>query len=93
MGNSKCVYIHIAKYLMYLSSFLTFSGAFEISLDPGVNLSVLIKPVLPWCPLCSGTTCYTDKKIYPGERFTFTFGCPSPEKHWVLMIEKHVGKL
>lgn len=87
-----------AKYDMQSFVLFTFSGALNISIRPADKISVLIKPgpstqAEKFCKMCAGRDCFPERKIQPGEQFNFSFGCSMPEKYWVLVVERYIGKL
>lgn len=73
------------------------SEASEIALPPGSGVTVLIRPRTPALP---GKPCYIifSKKhmimlsIKSGERKAFSFNCQNPEHHFVVEIQKNIGK-
>uniref|UniRef100_A0A8D0H2S0 CUB domain containing protein 1 n=1 Tax=Sphenodon punctatus TaxID=8508 RepID=A0A8D0H2S0_SPHPU len=70
-------------------------STFEISLRSPDNITVTIKPgssvpaVQP-CKMCRGQSCFTVLKIKPGEKVTFRFNCATPEKYFVVEIQKNI---
>ncbi|KAJ7322590.1 hypothetical protein JRQ81_018877 [Phrynocephalus forsythii] len=84
----------LTKLLLAVELILQGAGADEISLHRNHNISVRIKPgimFLKTCPLRAGGKSYfIEQKILPGQSFNFAFDCPTPEKYWVLVIEKNI---
>ncbi|KAH0627242.1 hypothetical protein JD844_002748 [Phrynosoma platyrhinos] len=68
------------------------SGAIEINLHRVDNVTVRIKPgssVLKTCAIrIQGKQYFSEQKIYSGQRSDFTFDCSTPERYWVLVVEK-----
>lgn len=83
--------------LLLMSPLCLPSEAFEIALPPGSGITVHIRLA---SPALSVKACYitvsrqhlTELTVKPGERRSFTFSCSSPEKHFVLKIEKSIGE-
>ncbi|XP_060637764.2 CUB domain-containing protein 1 [Anolis sagrei] len=70
------------------------AGAFEINLFRIFNVTIWIKPGYPDLKTCGirtgGKQYFSEQKINPGERPDFTFSCSTPERHWVLLVEKNI---
>ncbi|XP_061442907.1 CUB domain-containing protein 1 isoform X2 [Rhineura floridana] len=81
-----------AKLLLVAALILQGAGAFEISLLRGENITVRIKPAPSTnCVLrVGGKQQLSELKIDPGQRLNFTFDCRTPEKYWILVIEKNI---
>lgn len=73
------------------------SDALEISLPHGNGLTVLMKlgpfalPVKP-CYIITSRKYVTTLSIKSGERKEFFFTCPNPQNHFVIEIQKSIGK-
>lgn len=71
--------------------------ALNISLPHGSGITVLIKPgpfTVPGkpCYLITSRKYVTTLSIKSGERKDFTFTCPNPQNHFVIEIQKNIGK-
>lgn len=77
-------------------SFFSFLASFTISLHKVDNVTVTIKPkpgVFPRCQIRVKTTFRSELRIKPGENVTFAFTCSTPEKYFVMEIQKNIGKM
>lgn len=73
------------------------SEASEIALPPGSGITVLIKPGTPTLPVKPCYIIFSKKPttmlfIKSGERKAFSFSCQNPENHFVVEIQKNIGK-
>ncbi|XP_060103700.1 CUB domain-containing protein 1 [Heteronotia binoei] len=71
------------------------AGALNISIRPVDKITVSVKPgpstqAEELCKMCAGSDCFSERKIQSGEQFNFSFRCPTPEKYWVLVIERYI---
>lgn len=76
--------------------FFSFLASFTISLHKVDNVTVTIKPkpgVFPRCQIRVKTTFRSELRIKPGENVTFAFTCSTPEKYFVMEIQKNIGKM
>uniref|UniRef100_A0A6J0URK1 CUB domain-containing protein 1 isoform X1 n=1 Tax=Pogona vitticeps TaxID=103695 RepID=A0A6J0URK1_9SAUR len=84
----------LTKLLLALELILQGAGAAEISLHRNESVTVRIKPEVLHLKTCAlrtgGKPFFTEQKIHPGQSFNFVFDCPTPEKYWVLVIEKNI---
>ncbi|NXG70748.1 CDCP1 protein, partial [Baryphthengus martii] len=68
-------------------------ASFTVSLRAVDNITVTIKPrpgVPPSCPIWVKKVIRAELKIKPGENVTFTFACSTPEKHFIMEIQKNI---
>ncbi|XP_026534265.1 CUB domain-containing protein 1 isoform X1 [Notechis scutatus] len=97
MAASRCVALPLARLVFVAVLALLRTGAFEISLPLGGNITVKIKPgfsSLNTCALHEGKkTHFSEKIIKPGQKFQFTFDCSTPEKYWSILVEKNIDCL
>lgn len=88
--------LHI-QIILLTSVFFLSSEASEIAVPHGSGITVLIKPGTPTLP---AKACYivvfkkhvTTLSIKSGERTVFSFSCQDPENHFVVEIQKNIGK-
>ncbi|XP_044312163.1 CUB domain-containing protein 1 isoform X1 [Varanus komodoensis] len=70
------------------------ADAFVINLRTVENITVKIKPGPADPKFCQlfvgGKPHVTEQKITPGQLLDFTFGCQTPEKYWVLVVERDI---
>ncbi|XP_053121986.1 CUB domain-containing protein 1 [Hemicordylus capensis] len=69
------------------------AGALAFFLQPGDNITITIKsgaPIPQHCALCVGRQCVPELQINPREQKDFTFGCNTPHKYWVLVIQRNI---
>ncbi|NXH10823.1 CDCP1 protein, partial [Bucco capensis] len=68
-------------------------ASFTISLRTGDNITVMIKlkhDVSPSCQIRVKNVIRSELKIKPGENVTFTFTCNSPEKYFIMEIQRNI---
>lgn len=73
-----------------------FLASFTISLHKVDNTTVMIKlrpGVSPNCRIRIKNANWSDLKIKSGENVTFTFTCSTPEKYFIMEIQKNIGKI
>lgn len=73
------------------------SEVYEIALPHGSGITVFIKPGTPTLPmkLChiiSSRRKETTLSIKSGDKIVFYFSCQDPENHFVIEIQKNIGK-
>lgn len=71
-------------------------GSFTISLRAADNVTVTIKlkaGVSSGCQIIVKNTFSSSLRIRPGETVTFTFTCSTPEKYFIMEIQKNIGKM
>lgn len=73
-----------------------FLDSFTISLHTADNTTVTIKlrpGVSVGCQIRVKHFIRSELKIKPGENVTFTFTCSTPEKYFIMEIQKNIGKI
>lgn len=83
--------------MVLLTPFLFLSEAFVLGLPLTTNITILIKPGLPPlgvkpCYLLISGKLLTTLLIKPGDRKELRFTCPNPETHFVIEVERNIGK-
>lgn len=87
-----------ADVVLLLTPFFSLlSDASEIALPPGSGITVLIKPGtlrLPDkpCSIIVSKRLTATLLIKPGVKTGFSFSCQNPENHFVIEIQKNIGK-
>ncbi|ETE62425.1 CUB domain-containing protein 1 [Ophiophagus hannah] len=97
MAASRWVALPLARLVFVAVLALLGTGAFEISLQLGGNITVKIKPgfsSLNTCALHEGKKPhFSEQIIKPGQKFQFTFDCSTPEKYWSILVEKNIDQI
>ena len=76
--------------------FFSLLASFTISLRTVDNITVTIKRrpnVSPRCQIRVKSVSGSELKIKSGENVTFTFTCSTPEKYFIMEIQKNIGKI
>lgn len=79
-----------------MSIYFSLLASFTISLRTVDNITVMIKlrpGILPICRIRVKHAIGFELKIKPGENVTFTFTCSTPEKYFIMEIQKNIGKM
>lgn len=59
-----------------------------------ITVTIKLRPgVLSNCQISIKNIRRSELKIRPGENVTFTFTCSTPEKYFIMEIQKNIGKM
>ncbi|XP_019392812.1 PREDICTED: CUB domain-containing protein 1 [Crocodylus porosus] len=86
--------VRLAALLLAAAQLLQTAGALEISIPSMDNITITIKPrssTSQPCRMCiSRTSCVTELKIMSGQKNQFHFDCLTPEKYFVMEIQRSI---
>ncbi|XP_074754242.1 CUB domain-containing protein 1 [Athene noctua] len=93
MAAGRALAALLAVLLAVSAQLLQRDAAFMISLRTVDNITVMIKlrpGVLPRCQIRVKNVIRSELKIKPGDNVTFTFTCSTPEKYFIMEIQKNI---
>ncbi|KYO43329.1 CUB domain-containing protein 1 [Alligator mississippiensis] len=84
----------LTALLLAAAQLLRTAGSLEISIPSMDNITITIKPrssTLQPCKMCIlHTSCVTELKIMSGQKKQFRFDCSTPEKYFVMEIQRNI---
>uniref|UniRef100_A0A8C0F8E8 CUB domain containing protein 1 n=1 Tax=Bubo bubo TaxID=30461 RepID=A0A8C0F8E8_BUBBB len=95
MSYSACIFLEDSQVWSILTKhlFFFFLASFTISLRTVDSITVMIKlrpGVSPRCQIRVKNVIRSELRIKPGDNVTFTFTCSTPEKYFIMEIQKNI---